>query len=167
MSVSQVHIAESEGDLAVKMKLHSLKIKDELQGPLSMNRQYLACSVLKNEHIFSFPHTSDPKGKELTAMLPEEDDIFKDALPEFMSFPDAGICSKLSDLHDCLGLEFDEAFIHERDTEKGKSPSGEIFYEAQGSDNSDFVSVTFSTKSPGSPDYDGIDTQVLIKNEKS
>lgn len=154
----------------VKMKLHSLKIKDELQSRLAMNTQYLAYSVLKDDHIFIFPGTFDPHRKELSLTLPEDDDIFKDALPDFMSLPDPGIysqnmditqCLRIGDINDRAGNESAEALIHDTDLRKGKGISGEVFYEAQGSDSSDFVSVTFLTRSPSSPDYDGIDTKVL------
>lgn len=152
------------------MKLHSLKIIDELQGRLSLSPQYLACSVQKNEKSSASPGICDPLAKEMSIMLPEDDDIFKDALPEFMSLSDTGIysqimdmahCGVMGDISDPTGFESSEDFSHEKDLGKGKGTLGEIFYEAEGSDNSDFVSVTFSTRSSVSPDYDGVDTQVL------
>ncbi|CAL5415223.1 unnamed protein product [Camellia sinensis] len=81
---SEVHVIRLEGDLTVKMKLHSLKIKDELQGSLSSGPKYLACSVLKTDPLFASPSTLDPLVKEVPAVISEEDDIFKDASPDFM-----------------------------------------------------------------------------------
>ena len=133
----QVRVVSSEGDLTVKVKLHSLKIKDELQGSLSSRPQYLACSLLTNEHSSSSRGTSNPHGEELSVVTTEEDDIFKDALPDFMSLPDSA-----------------------EDLGKGRSMSGDVFYEAQDSDYTDFVSLSYLARAPGSPDYDGIDTQV-------
>lgn len=105
--------------------------------------------------------------------LSENDDIFKDALPDFMSLSDIGIyspnidvghCETMVDMSDPSLFESAEAFSHEKDLGKGKGISGEIYYEAEGSDNLDFVSVTFSTRSSGSPGYDGVDTQVSELN---
>ncbi|KAF3970469.1 hypothetical protein CMV_005848 [Castanea mollissima] len=171
----KVHIIRREGDLRVKMKLHSLKIIDELQGRLSLSPQYLACSVQKNEKSSASPGIFDPHAKEMSIMLPEDDDIFKDALPEFMSLSDTGIysqimdmahCGVMGDISDPSGFESSKDFSHEKDLGKGKGTFGEIFYEAEGSDNSDFVSVTFSTRSSVSPDYDGVDTQMSIRMSK-
>lgn len=148
----KVHIIRWEGDLTVKMKLHSLKIKDEFQRQVSKNSQYLACSVLKNDHTFAVPSKFDQK--ELSMVLPEDDDIFDDALPDFMSLSDPSICSQNMDI------------AHDIDSGVGKGISSETFYEAQGNDYSDFVSVIFLTRSPGSPDYDGIDTQMSIRMSK-
>ncbi len=136
------------------MKLHSLKIIDELQGRLSLSPRYLACSVQKNDKSSTSTGIFDPHAREMSMILPEDDDIFKDALPDFM-------CGVMGDISDPTGFESSEAFSLEKDLGKGKGTSCEIFYEAEGSDNSDFVSVTFSTRSSGSPDYDGVDTQVL------
>lgn len=167
----KVHIVCWEGDLTVKMKLHSLKIKDELQGRLSTSLQYLACSVHENDHLFASPRNLDPSVKELSTAQPEEDDIFKDALQDFMSLPDQEsnlqhmVMPKsawMEDVTDFAEVDSAEALIHEMDLGKGKGTSSETFFEAQDSDHSDFVSVTFLTRNPGSPDYDGVDTQMSI-----
>lgn len=151
------------------MKLHSLKIKDELQGRLSLSPQYLACSVEKNDKSPDFNGTFDAHAREMPIVLPEEDDIFKDALPDFMSLSEASICSQNIDMDDCGMMRdvrdpaqsgFAEACSLDKDLRKGKGISSEVFYEAEGSDYSDFVSVAFLTRSSGSPDYDGVDTQV-------
>lgn len=167
--ILQVHVVCWEGDLTVKMKLHSLKIKDELQGRLSTSLQYLACSVHENDHLFASPRNLDPSVKELSTAQPEEDDIFKDALQDFMSLPDQEsnlqhmVMPKsawMEDVTDFAEVDSAVALIHEMDLGKGKGTSSETFFEAQDSDHSDFVSVTFLTRNPGSPDYDGVDTQV-------
>ncbi|GFZ13853.1 calcium-dependent lipid-binding family protein [Actinidia rufa] len=167
----KVHVVRMEGDLTVKMKLHSLKIKDELQGSLSLDPKYLACSVLKNDHLFSSAHLV----KELPTTISEDDDIFRDALPDFMSLPDTVIYSqnldmayavRLSDVNECVEFDSVGDFVREKEMGKEKGVTGDVFYEAEGSDNSDFVSVTFATRSPSSPDYDGVDTQMSIRMSK-
>ncbi|KAE9455056.1 hypothetical protein C3L33_13039, partial [Rhododendron williamsianum] len=149
----KVHVVRLEGDLTIKMKLHSLKIKDELQGSSSLGPKYLACSVLKNDHLFASP----PPLKELPSVISEDDDIYTDALPDFMTLPEYSECPQF----DSVGV-----LIREKEMGKAKSVPGDVFYEAEGSDNSDFVSVTFSTRNPSSPDYDGIDTQMSIRMSK-
>lgn len=136
-----MYVSRCEGDLTVKTKLHSLKIKDELQGSLSSHPQYLACSFLGDQDTGPL-NLLEHGRKELLMM--EEDDNFKDALPEFMLLPDSS-----------------EAGIDEKDQSKGKSVVADVFYEAEGADDSDFVSVIYLTRNPDSPDYDGIDTQVM------
>ncbi|KAI3834068.1 hypothetical protein MKX03_035864 [Papaver bracteatum] len=160
----KVHLVRGEGDLTVKTKLHSLKIKDELQGHLSSSPQYLACSVQKDETLVTPSSTSDLIEKELPEVLLEEDDIFTDALPDFV-FTDPVHHSQSSDMphssDQYAGVET-EASTTQKKLTKGKGISGEIFYEARDSDISDFVSVTFSTRSSWSPFYDGTDTQMSI-----
>ncbi|KAH0638247.1 hypothetical protein KY289_038162, partial [Solanum tuberosum] len=145
----KVRVLHSEGDLAVKMKLHSLKIKDELQGSLCPGPQYLACSVLMDHGASSCSDPLEPHGKEPPLTVIDEDDIFKDALPDFLSFTDSI-----------------EATTPEKELSRGRSLASDIFYEALGSDDSDFVSLTFATRHPDSPDYDGIDTQMSISMSK-
>lgn len=159
----------AEGDLTVKMKLHSLKIKDELESLLSMNPRYLACSVLMSDKLPASSQNLDPQGREMPGVPHDDEDTFKDALPEFLSLADGGIYSPKMDvshsgimgaISDSSEFESAEALIHEQDLVPGKNISDEIFYEAQGSDSFDFVSLAFLTRSSSSPDYDGIDTQV-------
>lgn len=157
----QVHLISSEGDLTIKMKLHSLKIKDELQGRLSARPQYLACSVLRNS---TTPSVGDPVGD-----IHEDDDTFTDALPEFAALYDSGDYSRhldtprgsIGELSGSPAFGSAEDLINEQDPIMGRNISSEIFYEAEGGNYSDFVSVVFSTRSPTSQDYDGIDTQVF------
>lgn len=162
-----MHLIHADGNLTVKMKLHSLKIKDELQGSQSGAGHYLAVSVLKNETLSTSSCSSDSHGKDEPVGLLEDDDSFKDALSEFMSQQDAGNYMRNLDL-DQQGLvgippDFEslEAFIHEKEVYEGQGTPREVYYEVEGIDNLDFVSVTFSTRSSSSLDYDGIDTQVL------
>ncbi|XP_052204938.1 uncharacterized protein LOC127809843 isoform X2 [Diospyros lotus] len=171
----KVHVVSSEGDLIVKMKLHSLKITDELQGSSSLSPKYLACSVLKNGVLFASPRSLDPPAKERASVVSEDDDIFKDALPDLLSMHDLGTHSpnfditygaRLSNISEDTDFESVGDLVHEKETGKVKSASDDCFYEAEGSDNSDFVSVMFSTRSPTSPNYDGIDTQMSIRMSK-
>ncbi|KAB2604886.1 hypothetical protein D8674_042145 [Pyrus ussuriensis x Pyrus communis] len=171
----KLHMIRWEGDLTLKMKLHSLKIKDELQVRLSTTPQYLACSVLNNDNLVSSPGIVDPHMKEMSALLHEDDDTFTDALPDFMSISDTGLgsqimdmdtCATTEDVNDDTGFATPQAIIHEKKLVMEKVISGEIFYEADGGDNSNFVSVTFLTRSSSSPDYDGIDTQMNLRMSK-
>ncbi|XP_062108869.1 uncharacterized protein LOC133819601 isoform X1 [Humulus lupulus] len=158
----KVHMIHCEGDLTIRMKLHSLKIRDELQGCLSASPRYLACSVLKNDSTFSSPAMTDPHEKEMPVAVNEDDDTFTDALPEFASLSEAACYSQNLD----TGFDSAEALIQEQDMVIGRGISGEIFYEAEGGDYTDFVSVVFSTRSPSSHDYDGIDTQMSVRMSK-
>lgn len=162
-----MNVILADGDLTVKMKLHSLKIKDELLGRLSGAPRYLAVSVLKNETLSFSSGSFDSHGKDVSRGFPDDDDSFMDALSEFISQADGGNHLHNMDLDQqgLMGIAPDfvslENLIHEKEIEKGKSTPHEVYYEAEGSDNSNFVSVSFSTRSSGSPDYDGIDTQVI------
>nr|GLL48492.1 uncharacterized protein LOC109169879 [Ipomoea trifida] len=145
----KVHVSQCSGDLTVKVKLHSLKIKDELQYSSSSSPQYLACSVLTDNSAITSPDTIESHGKEMAFMTREEDDEFTDALQDFLALPDNG-----------------EAVTPEKDSMKGRSAFGDVFYETEGSDDSDFVSLSYLTRHPSSPDYDGIDTQMSISMSK-
>uniref|UniRef100_A0A6N2LUY9 PH domain-containing protein n=1 Tax=Salix viminalis TaxID=40686 RepID=A0A6N2LUY9_SALVM len=171
----KVHMIHAEGDLTVKMKLHSLKIKDELKSRQSANPRYLACSVLKNDKFLVSSHSVDPLGMGMPTLPHDEEDTFTDALPDFLSLADGGIYSPKMDFthsgikgdaNDSSEFESPESFTLEQDLLQGVFFSDEIFYEAHGSDSSDFVSVTFSMRSSSSPDYDGIDTQMSIRMSK-
>lgn len=157
--------------MTIKMKLHSLKIKDELQGRLSLSPQYLACSVLKNEKD-ACPSSYDPKGTELRKPFLVEDDIFNDALSDFTSTPDhtfysEGLEMAFDSKHSTSypleysgSVDFTDGLPSEKELAKGKGLTIEEFYEAEDTDASDFVAVTFLTRHPGSAQYDGVDTQV-------
>ncbi|KAK4404033.1 hypothetical protein Sango_0771900 [Sesamum angolense] len=84
---------------------------DELQGSVSTHSQYLACSVSMDHHSPTSANILEPQEKDLFEVTVDEDDIFKDALPDFLT------------LHD-------SAEIHEKDLSKGKSISSDIFYVA-------------------------------------
>ena len=148
----QIHVIRSEGNLTMKMKLHSLRIKDKLQGCFASHSQYLAFSVVANDHILSSPKSVDLQSNRSLSLITEEEDIFRDALPEFTPTP-----------HSLENSDADaDSLLSNHDVGKGKGSSSEIFYEALGSDNSEFVSVTFMSKDPSSPEYEGIDTQVIV-----
>lgn len=170
-SGGKVNLLRFGGDLTVKTKLHSLKIKDELQGHLSMFPQYLACSVLNENFKADSYCTFNPDEKEMQIFSLEEDDCFKDALPDFMSTPDQSFNAQNLDLAYNLmpnpescefypGVSCTDIVNVDKDQVKGRT--GEIFYEAQDNNVSDFVAVTFMTRSPDSPLYDGTDTQMSI-----
>ncbi|KAK6930330.1 Vacuolar protein sorting-associated protein 13, DH-like domain [Dillenia turbinata] len=171
-SGGKIHLVCWGSDLTAKMKLHSLKIKDVLQGLQSREPQYLACSVLMNESSPSFASPVELHGKDRCLVSSEEDDIFKDALPDFSSFTDTIAYSQNMDVTNCVlaGDVVSSALVeplnHDKDLGKEKVICSEIFYEAQGGDHSDFVSVTFSMRGPDSPDYDGTDTQMSIRMSK-
>ncbi|KAE9602547.1 putative vacuolar protein sorting-associated protein [Lupinus albus] len=168
----KVNVILADGDLTVKMKLHSLKIKDELLGCLSGAPHYLAVSVLTNETLSSSPVSSVSHRKDAPFGFSDDDDSFLDALSEFISQADGGNHLHNMDLGQqglmmaATDFESLENLIHEKEIEKGKNTPHEIYFEAEGSDHSNFVSVSFSTRSSGSPDYDGIDTQMSVSMSK-
>lgn len=140
----KVYVASCEGDLTVRMNLHLLKIKDELQNS-STGPHYLACSVLENYRASDPVGAINPPVEELLVNMADDDDDFTDALTDFTALPDSV-----------------EALVFEKDHGKTRGNSGDIFFEAEGNDDSDFVSLTFLKRTPQSPDYDGIDTQMSI-----
>lgn len=152
----------------MKMKLHSLKIKDELQGRLSLTPQYLACSVLKENNMNSHSCGFDISERGRSSFLLDEDDSFKDALPDFLSVSDQSFYSQTHELICDMssadlckyyaGIGHADASNCDKDQVNGLV--GEVFYEVSESNIPDFVAVTFITRSPGSPLYDGTDTQV-------
>ncbi|XP_074301933.1 uncharacterized protein LOC141633346 isoform X1 [Silene latifolia] len=154
----KVHVTLADGNLTAKMKLHSLRIKDELQSRSTKKPQHLVYSVVKSEQTVSSPTLTDLQTGQIATMLTEEDD-FKDALQEF--FPGVDMSTVLQK---SPNLESDpsEVFNSSLDLAKGNGSSSEIFYEALGSDNSDFVSVIFMIKDPNSSEYEGIDTQMSV-----
>ncbi|KAK8929011.1 hypothetical protein KSP39_PZI017866 [Platanthera zijinensis] len=117
-SGGKVNLFRSSSNLAVKTKLHALKIIDELQGRFSTGPWYLARSVLKEHNVPT---------------------------------PDS--------FNQYSGNDFDNGLNNGHAKEQG----GEVFYEAWDSNISDFVVVTFVSRSPDSPLYDGIDTQMSIR----
>ncbi|MQL90982.1 hypothetical protein Taro_023594, partial [Colocasia esculenta] len=154
----KVNLVCSEADLIFKMKLHSLKVKDELQSrlsTLSMNPQYLACSVLMDNLDTATPCSRHADNRMSHSFPFEDDDIFKDALPDFVSTPDQALCAQYLD--PCS----DEPSSQERDRSKGKIVS-DVFYETEDNGSSDFITLNFLTRNPDSPFYDGIDTQMTI-----
>lgn len=155
-SFIQVNIFRSRCNLTIKTKLHSLKILDELQGQLSTHPQYLARSVVKEK-------TASRVDAEVQNIFWEEDDCFIDALSDFMSTPDQTFHNSLfppDSFDQYSGCSFESGL----NLGDAKERSGEVFYEAWDTNISDFVVVTFFSRSPDSPQYDGIDTQVLIIN---
>lgn len=147
-----------EGDLTIKTKLHSLKIKDELQGRFSAGSEYLAYSVQKHENLAVSCGVNDSNSTVISNDQLEEDDIFRDALSDFMSTDSPS--ARAGNINDFAAFDSSDALISEKDFGKGRGFSADVFYEAEDSDSSDFVSVNFSTRNSSSPDYDGIDTQV-------
>lgn len=149
----------------MKTKLHSLKIKDELHGRLSMSTKYLACSVI-NEDLESFPKKNEdlePEGSSTPdregnpKSFSVEEDSFMDALTDFT--PD-----QTSNLHDHDTPSNSMSDLNEYtlcfDGDQQKMKPTEIFYEAQDNNVTDFVVLTFLSRTPDSCLYDGIDSQV-------
>ncbi|KAG2241767.1 hypothetical protein Bca52824_096390 [Brassica carinata] len=121
----KVHMISSESGLTVRTKLHSLKIKDELQQ--SGSAQYLAYSVLKNEYIQD-PRRCDAYDKEMSVGHADDEDAFTDALPEFLSPTEPGTpdmdmiqCSMMMDSDEHVGIEDAEGGFHEKDTSQEKA----------------------------------------------
>ncbi|KAK1380403.1 Calcium-dependent lipid-binding family protein [Heracleum sosnowskyi] len=139
----KVHVVRCEGNLTVKLKLQSLKIIDELQASLNSSPQYLACSVQKDNHSSASLGNLDPQNND--SLSTEEYDIFKDASTDFLSSTDSA-----------------EAGNIDKDPAEEISNSADVYYEAEDVENSQFVSLTFLTRTSGSPDYDGVDSQMIV-----
>ncbi|KAL8205058.1 hypothetical protein R6Q57_010681 [Mikania cordata] len=146
----KVYVASYDGDLTVRMNLHLLQIKDELQHS-SSGPKYVACSVVENYRSLDPTSIANLQVEEVLVSMAEDDDTFTDALTDFMPLPDAV-----------------EALVHEKDPEPGKARgnSGDVFFEAEDIDDSDFVSLTFLKRTLQSPYYDGIDTLMSIRMSK-
>ncbi|XP_057809782.1 uncharacterized protein LOC131024279 [Salvia miltiorrhiza] len=151
----KVHVSICASDLTLKVKLNSLKIMDELQGSLYGHSQYFACSVNIDHHPSSNPNL-ELLGKDMLAAAVEEEDVFNDADDDFND--------ALSDF--MISHDNSETVTHEMDLCNVNIASNDVFYEAMGFDDSDFVSVTFLRRNPGSPDYDGVDTQMSVEMAK-
>lgn len=145
----------------MKTKLHSLKIKDELQGRLSMSSKYLACSVIDEVVEPTCSGTPEKEGDLSTFSVDE--DSFMDALTDFTSDQNCNLHENeipklVSDANDYTETSSKDGSWFDGDPQKVK-PS-EIFYEAQDNNVTDFVVLTFLSRSPDSCLYDGIDSQV-------
>ena len=150
-----------DADLAVKMKLRSLKIKDELQAHLSSSPQFLACSVLRDNLISRGLSNLQLQSRSFNAFFLEEDDVFRDALPDFASISDPSPRRCSSELVDVSSvLDSNEFPSLENDLTRRRSGT-EVFYEAEDA-ASNFIAVSFLMRSPDSPHYEGIDTQVIL-----
>ncbi|CAL5058295.1 unnamed protein product [Urochloa decumbens] len=160
----KVTVVQSSRGLSVKTKLHSLKIKDELQGRLSTSSKYLACSVIDESVEASCSGTPDKEGDLMPFAMDE--DSFMDALTDFTSdqncnLHDNEIPNLVSDANDYTEMSSKDDVWFDGDQQKVK-PS-EIFYEAQDDNVTDFVVLTFLSRSPDSCLYDGIDSQMSIR----
>uniref|UniRef100_A0ACD5YZI2 Uncharacterized protein n=1 Tax=Avena sativa TaxID=4498 RepID=A0ACD5YZI2_AVESA len=165
----KVNVVQSSRGLSVKTKLHSLKIKDELQGRLSMSTKYLVCSVI-NEDLESVPKKKEdmecegscrPDGEGQPKSFSVEEDSFMDALADFTPDQSSNLhdldtpSNSMSDVNDYT-LCYD-------DGDQQKVKHTEIFYEAQDNNVTDFVVLTFLSRTPDSCLYDGIDSQMSIR----
>ncbi|XP_078433928.1 calcium-dependent lipid-binding family protein isoform X2 [Wolffia australiana] len=158
----KVNLVRSEAELSVKMKLHSLKIKDELQACLSGHPQFLACSTLKDNINRQGSLGLQHHDRVFSNFLLEEGESFGDALSDFVTTSDLSprMCgSEVGDMW--YGMDFTEFSIEEKEWAKGKTPR-EIFYEAQDETLADFIAVSFLTRSADSPKYDDIDTRMTV-----
>ncbi|XP_062219043.1 uncharacterized protein LOC133918926 [Phragmites australis] len=161
----KVNVVQSSRGLSVKTKLHSLKIKDELQGRISKSSKYLACSVINESVEATCSGTPDKEGDLSTFSVDE--DFFMDALTDFTpdqsSNPhDHEIPSNLiSDTNEYTETVSKDGLCFDGDQQKVKPT--EIFYEAQDNNVTDFVVLTFLSRSPDSCLYDGIDSQMTIR----
>ncbi|XP_062223332.1 uncharacterized protein LOC133922148 [Phragmites australis] len=161
----KVNVVQSSCGLSVKTKLHSLKIKDELQGLFSMSSKYLACSVI-NESVEATCSGIPDKEGDLSSFSVDEDS-FMDALTDFTPYQsfyphDNEIPSNLSsETNEYTETSSKDGLWFDGDQQKVKPT--EIFYEAQDNNATDFVVLTFLNRSPDSCLYDGIDSQMSIR----
>lgn len=167
----KVNLIQQENDLTVRMTLHSLRIEDKLQGHVSTTCKYIACSVLENDSQDPDEEIINKCSTELAENISEEDEFFKDALPDFScpsdfsSIPQSILSSspstpKQNPSHDFgTPLTSSKYELFDWNLPVGGEKTKE-------EDVSDFVSVTFVTRQPNSPHYDGTDTQMNIRMTK-
>ncbi|XP_059076567.1 uncharacterized protein LOC131042467 isoform X2 [Cryptomeria japonica] len=162
----KVTLTQRENDLTLGMKLHSLKIEDKLQGHVSSTCKYLARSVLKNDDQNTVDEDVEKYSPESVTKILDEDDYFKDALSDFSGSCDnlSVMPSNLSSLYDSprdSSCDFETTVINTKaDLSSGALTLGEV--QGDEKDSVDFISVTFVTRQPDSPAYDGTDTQMSI-----
>ncbi|KAL6634351.1 hypothetical protein ACP70R_027022 [Stipagrostis hirtigluma subsp. patula] len=155
----KVNVVQSSRGLSVKTKLHSLKIKDELQGRLSMSSKYLACSVI-NESVETTCSGGPDNEGDLSPFSVDEDS-FMDALTDFTPEQSSSPHENEVDTNEYTEMSPKGGLWFDGDQQKVKPP--EIFYEAQDNNVTDFVVLTFLSRSPDSCLYDGIDSQMSIR----
>ncbi|KAL6841988.1 hypothetical protein ACP4OV_028188 [Aristida adscensionis] len=161
----KVNVVQSSRGLSVRTKLHSLQIKDELQGRLSMSSKYLACSVI-NESAEATCSGAPEKDADLSPFSVDEDsfmDALTDFTPEQSSSPHENEIppNLISDTNEYTEMMSKDGLWFDGDKKKVKPT--EIFYEAQDNNVTDFIVVTFLSRSPDSCLYDGIDSQMIIR----
>jgi vacuolar protein sorting-associated protein 13A/C len=133
-----------------------------------MSTKYLVCSVI-NEDLDSIPKKKEdiesegsctPDGECHQKLFSMEEDSFMDALADFT--PDQ--CPNLHDLDTPSNSTSDvNDYTIYFDGDQPKMKHTEIFYEAQDNNVTDFVVLTFLSRTPDSCLYDGIDSQVSEK----
>lgn len=164
----KVNLIQQENDLTVRMKLHSLKIEDKLQGHVSTTCKYIARSVLENDSQYLFEEIDNKCIRALD--ISEDDEFFKDALPDFScpsdyaSFPQSNLSSFPLTPRENSSQDFGTPVTNSKyELFDWNLALGE---QTEDVDVSDFVSVIFVTRQPNSPHYDGTDTQMSIRMTK-
>lgn len=131
-----------------------------------MSSKYLACSVINEDLETAGSCTPDVEGHLKSFSV--EEDSFMDALTDFTpdqspNLHDLEIPSNLiSDTNDYTEMSSRENICFDGDQQKVKPT--EIFYEARDNNVTDFVVLTFLSRTPDSCLYDGIDSQVIGNN---
>lgn len=178
--LSQVDLLQRQYDMLIGVKLHSLKIEDELQGHVGPSCRYIARSVIStsNTHFMLDPVENEGSWSRedmppLNVAIDDDDDDFDDALPDFGS-PHSSVSAAQSP---------SSSFRHASSTKLEASSSekalphwdldhlsairaeqllDEIFNEHEDVEVSDFVNLRLVIRHKESVDYDGTDTQVVI-----
>ncbi|KAL3679175.1 hypothetical protein R1sor_022131 [Riccia sorocarpa] len=176
----KVDLLQRQYDMLIGVKLHSLKIEDELQGHVGPSCRYIARSVISLNNL----DTIDATEKQVSGIpesLPtlnlsvddDDDDDFDDALPDFGS-PHSSFSAAQSPSGSFRGSS---AKLEPSSSEKslphwGLNPSSameaeklldEIFNEHEEVEVSDFVNLRLIIRHKESVDYDGTDTQMSIR----
>eukprot|EP01018_Ginkgo_biloba_P025446 Gb_15429 [translate_table: standard] len=177
-SGGKVNLIQQDNEFSVGMKLHSLKIEDKLQGHVSANCKYVARSVLKNDGEDLYEETLKKCSRDSAMKMLDEEEYFKDALPDFSTLSDL-VSNPQSNFNSLLttprevSSDFTTSIAISKNEPnwglplgKEEALMGSIFEDAEEEEASDFVSVTFVTRQPDSPNYDGTDTQMSIRMAK-
>ncbi|PTQ34792.1 hypothetical protein MARPO_0076s0036 [Marchantia polymorpha] len=177
----KVDLLQRQYDMLIGVKLHSLKIEDELQGHVGPSCRYIARSVIStsNTHFMLDPVENEGSWSRedmppLNVAIDDDDDDFDDALPDFGS-PHSSVSAAQSP---------SSSFRHASSTKLEASSSekalphwdldhlsairaeqllDEIFNEHEDVEVSDFVNLRLVIRHKESVDYDGTDTQMNIR----
>ncbi|CAM6102066.1 unnamed protein product [Calypogeia fissa] len=170
----KVDVLQRRYDMLIGVKLHSLKIEDRLQGPVGPSCHYIARSVISSRSFKLDPNEDGDSSSSLAiqeASSEDDDDQFDDALQDFgRESPEQ---SPSSSFHHTSSAKLGVSkSIYQGLPHWGLDPLSaikaealleEIFSQREEVEVSDFVKMRIAFRHKESPDYNGIDTQIILR----